>query len=60
MSEETHSLEMSEAIRYLGNRVERSDIRSSLARLKRTTVSYGRSSERRFEDVQLLEGWIRR
>lgn len=58
MSAETHSMDMSEAIRYLGNRVERSDIKSSLARLKRTTVSYGRSSERRFEDVQLLESWI--
>jgi hypothetical protein len=58
MSAETHSMDMSEAIRYLGNRVERSDIKSSLARLKRTTVSYGRSSERRFENVQLLESWI--
>ena len=58
MTEETHSLDMSEAIGLLGRRVERSDIRSSLARLKRTTVSYGSASERRFEDVQLLEGWI--
>nr|WP_281407251.1 RepB family plasmid replication initiator protein [Mesorhizobium sp. M8A.F.Ca.ET.207.01.1.1] len=58
MSAEPHSFDMSEAVRCLGSRVERSDIRLSLARLKRTTVSYGRSSERRFEDVQLLEGWI--
>ncbi|MHA6642731.1 RepB family plasmid replication initiator protein [Mesorhizobium sp. A623] len=58
MSAETHSMDMAEAIRFLGSRVERSDIRASLARLKRTTVSYGQSSERRFEDVQLLEGWI--
>lgn len=58
MTAETHSLDMAEAIRLLGRRVERSDIRASLARLKRTTVSYGLSSERRFEDVQLLEGWI--
>ncbi|MFD2054203.1 replication initiation protein [Mesorhizobium calcicola] len=58
MTEETHSLDMTDAIRFLGSRVERSDIRASLARLKRTTVSYGQSSERRFEDVQLLEGWV--
>ena len=55
---EAHWISMPEAIRYLGERVERSDVRQSLNRLKRTTVSYGLAGGRRFEDVQLLQGWI--
>lgn len=55
---ETHFILMSEAIRYLGERVERSDVRACLNRLKRTTVSYGLAGGRRYEDVQLLQSWI--
>jgi hypothetical protein len=58
MSDEMHSLDMAQALRMLGNRVERSDVRASLNRLKRTTVSYGMEGGRRYEDVQMLESWI--
>lgn len=53
-----HSFPMAEARRFLGNRVERNDVRASLRRLKATTVSYGRTGGRRFEDVSLLESFI--
>jgi len=58
MSADMHSMEMAEAIVCLGSRVERSDVRASLARLKTTTVSYGHPGGRRYEDVPFLEGWI--
>ena len=58
MTAETHSLDMSDAVRYLGSRVERADVRACLARLRSTTVSYGDAGTRRYEDVQLLESWI--
>lgn len=60
MTDEMHSLEMSHALRFLGGRVERSDVRQSLNRLKRTTVSYGSVTKdgRRYEDVPLIESWI--
>ncbi|MBP0439127.1 hypothetical protein [Tianweitania sediminis] len=58
MPEATHSLEMSAAVRYLGSRVERSDVRASLERLKNTSVSFGSAGTRRSEDVRLLEGYV--
>jgi hypothetical protein len=60
MSDGMHSLEMAQAMRYLGGRTERSDVRQSLNRLKRTTVSYGGVTKdgRRYEDVALIESWI--
>lgn len=58
MPEAMHEIEMSAAIRYLGGRVERSDVRRSLERLKNTAVSFGTPETRRYEDVRLLEGYV--
>lgn len=58
LAADTHALDMSEAVRYLGSRVERDDIRASLRRLRETTVSYGSPDERRYEDVPLIESWV--
>src|SRR5690606_17220205 len=58
MPEAMHEIEMAAAIRYLGGRVERSDVRRSLERLKNTAVSFGTPETRRYEDVRLLEGYV--
>lgn len=58
LTADTHALDMAEAVRYLGSRVERDDIRASLHRLRETTVCYGSPEERRCEDVPLLESWV--
>ncbi len=57
MPDVMHTFPVSDAVRYLGSRVEREDVLASLRRLKSTTVSYGAAGGRRYGNVSLLEWW---
>lgn len=55
-----HSIPVAHVLSFLGEHARRSSVKASLARLRSTTVTIGRSDGRLFEDVQLLVPWTER
>jgi hypothetical protein len=53
-----HSIPMAQVLRFLGANARRDMIKVSLKRLLSTTVSYGMTGGRRYEQVPLLTSWL--
>ncbi|MCG6122928.1 MAG: replication initiation protein [Microvirga sp.] len=58
MPEGRTGVEMTDVIRYLGNRCRREDIKAAFRRLKRTELTFTvPGSDRKSEGVPLVQGW---
>lgn len=58
MGNEFTSLPVSTALKFLGQHARRDALKTSMRRLRATTVSYGNAKARRFEDVPLIFSYI--
>ncbi|MPR60605.1 RepB family plasmid replication initiator protein [Ochrobactrum intermedium] len=58
MSSEFTSLPVSTALKFLGQHARRDALKTSMRRLRATTVSYGTAKTRRFEDVPLVFSYL--
>ncbi|ERI16159.1 hypothetical protein O206_00035 [Ochrobactrum sp. EGD-AQ16] len=58
MGTEFTSLPVSTALKFLGQHARRDALKVSMRRLMSTTVSYGNSKSRRFEDVPLVFSYL--
>lgn len=58
MGNEFTSLPVSTALKFLGQHARRDALKTSMRRLRATTVSYGTAKTRRFEDVPLVFSYL--